>query len=96
METFEYDDTKEVVIWLSVEGAVDEVCHILDFILQGEEKGVFDEWDGESAKNFTIKSFFYGFTKKRLKEICKIWNEKKPLGYKATPISNNEIGFQHY
>lgn len=96
MEKIDYDETKEIVIWLDVIKAVDEVIHILDFILVGDEKGVFVEWDGESAKDFSIKSWHYGFTKKRLKEICKRWNEKMPLGYKATPIGNFEIGFKFY
>ncbi len=87
-------EEKDLVIVYDIYTVVDRACSILDLILQGDESGVFDEWDGDDANDFALKSSYYGFTKKRMKEICAIWNNGKFLNLKATPISQMSIGFK--
>lgn len=87
-------EEKDLVIVYDIYTVVDRVCSILDLILQGDEIGVFDEWDGDDANDFVVTSSYYGFTKKRMKEICKIWNNAKILSLKATPINQISIGFK--
>jgi hypothetical protein len=45
-------------------------------------------------KDFVIITSYYSFTKKRMKEICKIWNKANILGLKATPINQVSISFK--
>lgn len=87
-------EEKDLVIVYDIYTVVDRANSILDLILQGDECGVFDEWDGDDANDFALKSSYYGFTKKRMKEICTIWNKGKFLNLKATPISQMSIGFK--
>lgn len=87
-------EEKNLVIVYDVYTVVDRVCDILDLILQGDEIGVFDELIGDDANDFVITTSYYSFTKKRMKEICKIWNNAKILSLKATPINQVSIGFK--
>ena len=64
METIEYDEKKDVLLIFDLDNAAEKVIDILDLILVGDEVGVFDEWEGDTALEFSIKSHFYGFTKK--------------------------------
>lgn len=87
-------EEKNLVIVYDIYTVVDRVNDILDLILEGDEIGVFDEWDGDNANDFVVTSSYYGFTKKRMKEICKIWNNAKILSLKATPLNQVSIGFK--
>lgn len=87
-------EEKDLVIVYDIYTVTDTVFSILDLILQGDEIGVFDEFVGDDANDFVIISSYYGFTKKRMKEICKIWNKANILGLKATPINQVSISFK--
>ena len=87
-------EEKDLVIVYDIDMAVIRVCSILDLILKGDEIDVFDEFDGDDANDFVITTSYYSFTKKRMKEICKIWNNAKILGLKATPINQVSISFK--
>lgn len=76
-------EEKNLVIVYDVYTVVDRVCSILDLILQGDEIGVFDELIGDDANDFVITTSYYSFTKKRMKEICKIWNNPKSKNMKV-------------
>lgn len=94
-EFIEYNDNEFVTVY-GINNITDAVFYILNkLILQGDEKDAFDEYTGEDAKNFNMRCSFHPFTTKRMKEICKIWNDGHILGLTATPVNNMEINFKY-